>query len=48
MKNNDRINPQYRYDKNNKPVGVYLTIEDYNALMLKLEKLREKNKITKK
>lgn len=42
------IQPQYRYDKDKKPIEVYLSIEDYEALMLKLKNLREKNKATSK
>ncbi len=34
------ITPQYLYKKD-KPVHVYLTIEDYKALMQKLEELSQ-------
>lgn len=33
------IEPQFIHDKNGKPSKVYLTIEDYNVLLNKLEKL---------
>ncbi|MEX0849262.1 MAG: hypothetical protein WD055_03460 [Candidatus Dependentiae bacterium] len=33
------IEPQFINDKSGKPVKVYLTLEDYNALLNKFEKL---------
>jgi mRNA-degrading endonuclease RelE of RelBE toxin-antitoxin system len=39
MKNNEYIKPQFLYDANNNPLEVYLSIEDYEAFMNKLERL---------
>ena len=39
MKKSTVIQPRFFYDKNQKPVSVYLTIEDYTAFMQKLQKM---------
>lgn len=49
MKNKKYIEPQFLYDKNgDKPSRVYLSIEDYQALIQKFEVLKEKLEQSKK
>jgi hypothetical protein len=41
VKKKKTIKPQFYYDKNKKPVAVYLGIEDYTLFMNKLKKFSD-------
>ncbi len=40
-KKNKIIKPEFFYDKNNKPIYVYLSIDDYNSFMERLKKFSD-------
>lgn len=42
------MKPQFYYDKNKKPVAVYLTIDDYNNFISRLNEFSTKARTTAK